>query len=264
MYSTVAITAKYIKYLISASNGHGHGIHSPFVYNFIRDVLNDKTAYPEYIKIEELRNKLLHNQTPVPIEDFGAGSQFPSVSKSVSQITRDSSKNARYGQLLFRITRYYKPHYVVELGTSLGMSTAYLGAADESSVIVSGEGNYALASLARENLISIGVGNVRIITGNFNNTLPEILGSIPHVDLAFIDGNHRRIPTVAYFHELLHRKSPESIFIFDDIHWSRDMEYAWEEIKSHPAVMLSVDLFFFGIIFFRPEFKAKQHFTIRF
>jgi predicted O-methyltransferase YrrM len=105
---------------------------------------------------------------------------------------------------------------------------------------------------------------VQIVTGNFDNTLPEIAGMLPQVDLAFIDGNHRRIPTVKYFHALLEKCSDNSVVVFDDIHWSKGMELAWEEVKSHPSVMLTIDLFFMGLVFFRPEFKVKQHFTIRF
>jgi predicted O-methyltransferase YrrM len=227
-------------------------------------VLNDRTPYPEYDAVEKLRQKLLEDNTPVPLEDYGAGSKRGPKSKSVAQITRNASKSAKYGQLLFRMARYYKPHYILELGTSVGISTAYMAFADKTSVTVTGEGNYAVASMAKNNFDSLNLTNVRIITGNFDNTLPEMVSAIPHIDFAFIDANHRKRPTVNYFHELLKRVTPTSIFIFDDIHWSEGMEEAWQEILSHPSVMLSVDLFFFGIIFFRPEFKSKQHFMIRF
>ena len=198
------------------------------------------------------------------MEDYGAGSRHAVGSKSVSQIARVSAKSPKYAQLLFRLARCSKPHYILELGTSLGISSAYLALADESSVTVTGEGNHAIATIARKNFDSIGLTNVRIITGNFDNTLPEMVAATPHIDFAFIDANHRRRPTLSYFNELLKKMSDRSVIIFDDIHWSAEMEEAWREIKMHPSVMLSVDLFFVGIIFFRPEFKVKQHFRIRF
>lgn len=264
MLSPFKLALKYVSYWITSSSGRGHGIHSPFVFEFVQKVLNDTTQYPEYKLVEQLRSRLEADPTPVPYEDFGAGSIDTSLSKSVSAITKKSAKNAKYGQLLFRIARYYKPQYVVELGTSLGISTAYLGQADKTSVVVSGEGNYVLASMAVGNMKSVGLHNVRIITGNFDNTLPQIVSGIPQVDLAFIDGNHRKQPTINYFNELLKRKAESSVFIIDDIYWSEGMESAWQTIKAHPSVMLSIDLFFIGIIFFRPEFKVKQHFRIRF
>ena len=194
MYPAVTLSVKYLEYLFGSSHSKGHGIHSPFVFDFIQKVLNDKTDYPEYTQVEKLRKKLLADNTPVPIEEYGAGSRTGPGSKSVSQIAAVASKTPKYGKLLFRIARYYKPHYVIELGTSLGVSSAYLGMADKSSVIVTGEGNYAVASLAKNNFESLGLTNVRIITGNFDNTLPEMVSAIPHVDLAFIDANHRKKP----------------------------------------------------------------------
>jgi len=52
--------------------------------------------------------------------------------------------------------------------------------------------------------------------------------------------------------------------VFDDIHWSAEMEKAWLEIKSHPSVQYTIDIFFLGFVFFRPDFKVKQNFSIRF
>lgn len=264
MFSPLTLSAKYLKYRFTASNGRGHGVHSPFVFDFIQKVLTDKTAYPAYDDIETLRRKLLNDHTPVPMEDYGAGSRSGPGSKSVAQIARRAAKSPKYGQLLFRIVRYYQPHYVLELGTSLGMSTAYLASADKNSVVVTGEGNYAVATIAKNNFETSGLTNVRIITGNFQNTLPEMVNAIPHIDLAFIDANHRKQPTLTYFFELMKKITDRSVIIFDDIHWSGEMEEVWEEIKKHPQVMLTVDLFFMGIVFFRPEFKVKQHFRIRF
>lgn len=264
MFSPLIAATRYLGYWITSSNGRGHGVHSPFVFDFIRNVLNNKAEYPEYAVVENLRKKLLADNTPVPYEDYGAGSGNRATSGSVSSITKNAAKNAKYGQLLFRMAKHYHPHYILELGTSMGISTAYLASADKTSVVVSGEGNYAVASMAKQNLESLQLLNVRVVTGNFDNTMPEMVAGLPHIDLAFIDGNHRRKPTLNYFHELQKKIDSSSIIIFDDIHWSRGMESAWKEIREHPSVKLSIDLFFIGIIFFRPEFKVKQHFRIRF
>ena len=156
MYSPLKQVLKYLNYRLTSSNGKGHGIHSPFVFSLIKDVLNDKTRYPEYKEIEELRRKLLADNTPVPLEDYGAGSFAGHGSRSVSTITSLAAKSPKYAALLFRIVKYYKPHYILELGTSLGISTAYLAAADKNSVVVSGEGNFVVASKAKNNLESLG------------------------------------------------------------------------------------------------------------
>ncbi|MBO9570741.1 MAG: class I SAM-dependent methyltransferase [Chitinophagaceae bacterium] len=264
MYSPYKKVLRYLGYRLRSSSGKGHGVHSPFVFSFITDVLNDKTQYPEYKQIENIRSKLLADNTPVPLEDYGAGSVAGLGSRSVSSITASAAKSPKFAALLFRIARHYRPHYILELGTSLGISTSYLASADKNAAIVSGEGNFVLASMAKSNFESLELHNIQIVTGNFDNTLPQMVRAIPHIDMAFIDGNHREKPTIKYFHELLSKVSPSSVIIFDDIHWSAEMEAAWRYIKNHASVMLSIDLFFMGIVFFRPEFKVKQHFSIRF
>jgi predicted O-methyltransferase YrrM len=265
MHSSLKLAVKYIRHQILASNGNGHGIHSPFVFEFVKKVLKDKKKYPAYIVIEKLRKRLLSDNTAVPIEDYGArSSRQPIASCSVAGITANAAKSPRYAQLLYRIVKYYGPHYVLELGTSLGISTAYLAAGDERSAVITGEGNHMVAALAKNNFKGLGLKNIRIVTGNFDNTLPGMIAVLPQVDLAFIDGNHREDPTLNYFKHLLDSISPSSILIFDDIYWSGEMESAWKRIQEHPSVMLTIDLFRIGIVFFRPEFKVKQHFRIRF
>jgi len=266
MYSPMSIALQYLRHQATASNGRGHGIHSPFVFEFVTRVLNDRTVYPSYRKIEQLRRKLLSDRSPVPIEDYGAGiSGSHSVSsRSVASITAGAAKSPRLARLLYRIVHFYQPHYVLELGTSLGISTAYLAAANAQAMVITAEGNHVVASMAEKNLSGLGLGNVRVVTGNFDNTLPQMLSALPHVDLAFIDGNHREQPTISYFTQLLERMSPSSVMIFDDIHWSHGMQSAWNTICSHPSAMLTIDIFRMGFVFFRPEFKVKQHFRIRF
>ncbi len=108
-----------------------------------------------------------------------------------------------------------------------------------------------------------------MLKGNFDKTLPLILSDAgglanKEIDLAFIDGNHRLMPTLHYFDLIKPRISMDGLIIFDDIHWSREMEMAWNKIKADPKVTLSIDLFFLGIVFFREAFKVKQDVEIRF
>jgi predicted O-methyltransferase YrrM len=265
MYSSFQVALKYLRYNLAASNGRGHGIHSPFVFDFIGKVLNDRTKYDDYSKVEKLRKRLLKDRTMVSIEDQGAGS-ISSVSKerSVSSIARHAVKSKKYAQLLYRIAQYYQPGSIIELGTSLGVTTSYLSLARKDRTVLTLEGATEVANIARKNFQTLHLQNIKLIEGNFDYTLPSILYHLPSVDLAFVDGNHRREPTENYFHWLLEKATSGSIFIFDDIHWSKGMEEAWANIKKHPAVQCSIDLFFIGIIFFRQEFREKQHFTIRF
>ncbi len=265
MYSSAQLALKYFKYWFTASNGKGHGVHSPFVYDFIKNVLNDKRQFDCFRYIESLRAELKTDNKEINVPDFGAGSRMQLNNKrKISAIAHSSLKPKKYSQLIFRIVHYYKPETIVELGTSLGITTSYLSFANPDAKIVTMEGAPEVAAVAKKNFKQLNLSNIKIVEGNFDETLSTVNSQLSTVDFAFIDGNHRKEPTLNYFHQLLNKASESSIFIFDDIHWSGEMEDAWNEIKQHQSVTLTIDLFFVGVVFFRKEQKTNEHFTIRF
>lgn len=263
MYSPLQLTSKYLKYYFTASNGKGHGVHSPFVFDFIIHVLNDKAAYPCYVTVEHKRKELMNENRIIQVEDYGAGStKLKSPQRKVSNIVKTSVKHKKWGQLLFRICKHYQVKNVIELGTSLGVTTSYLANAAEQ--VFSIEGSPQVASIAKEVIASQQLSNVQVFTGTFKEQLPEVLQQAGKIDLAFIDGHHLQKPTLEYFNQIIPFIHNDSVIIFDDIHWSAGMESAWGAVKANPAVTLSVDLFFIGLVFFNSNFKEKQHFSVRF
>lgn len=265
MYSALNIAKKYLHYLATASNGKGHGVHSPFVFDFINRVLRDRQSYEWYEKIEKVRNELLNNRAAIEVEDHGAGSSMiASGKKVIKDIAQSSLKNKKFGQLFFRIAKYCKPATIIELGTSFGISASYFAAGSPRSKVYTLEGSDTIAHIASGTFESLNLRNIELIRGNFDATLPRLLKKIETVHLAFIDGNHRKKPTLEYFNVLLRYSGEHTVLIFDDIHWSAEMEEAWQEIQRHAAVTLTIDLFFVGVLFFKKDFKAKQHFAIRF
>jgi predicted O-methyltransferase YrrM len=290
MYSLVRLGWKYLHYYFTAANGKGHGIHSPFVFDFVTRVMNDRGSYPAWAAIEELRGRLLRDRRLLEIEDMGAGSAFAGAAEAVrrrkiSDIARRAAKPPRLGQLLFRIAHHYQPATILELGTSLGLSTAYLATGAPGARVISMEGSGSIIETAAENLHLLGV-DAELLQGNFDVLLEPLLerignacppsrsalaerggkppGAAGPVELAFVDGNHRYEPTLRYFHLLMAHMSAPAVLIFDDIHWSADMERAWAAIRADPQVYMTIDLFFIGLVFLRDEFKVKQDFTIRF
>jgi len=265
MYSKFQLARKYFQYYLTASNGKGHGIHSPFVFEFVTRVLNDKYKFDAYDLVESLRRKLEQDMTVIDVEDLGAGSAKSNAPKRiVSNIAIHSAKSRKLGQLLFRVANYYKPKNILELGTSLGISSAYMAIANPDAHVLTAEGSRSLADIARSNFQHLHLNNIKVVEGNFENSLSTMLEKLPTIDLAFIDGNHRKEPTLSYFKRLVSKATPKTIFIFDDIHWSREMEDAWKIIQDHPDVTCTIDIFFMGFVFFRSELKTKRHFTIRF
>ena len=259
MYSPFQLGTRYLRYYLTASNGRGHGVHSPFVYEFITRVLNDDRYFYAYETIERIRQELLTDVREIELEDFGAGSRVKKINiRRVSDIARSSLKPKKYGQLLFRIADHYAPASILELGTSLGITTAYFAMAKKDAKVITMEGARSVSELAGNNFEKLSLANIELLTGNFDTTLASAIAKTGQVDLAFIDGNHRYEPTIRYFKEMLPSTHPYSMLIFDDIHWSSEMEQAWKEIQEHASVTLTIDLFFIGIVLFRKENKAKQ------
>lgn len=265
MYSSFELAKKYFNYYWHASNSKGHGMHSPFVFDFILNVLNNNNQYQPFQEIELLRHHLLHDNRTVSIEDFGAGSRTnSSKERTVKKIAASALKSKRLAQILFRLVKHYQPQTIVELGTSLGITTCYFSKANPDASISTIEGSKQIASIAKENFQNLNGGNIQLLQGNFDDILPSVISNLSSIDLAYIDGNHRYQPTINYFQQFLAKSHPQTILVFDDIHWSAEMEKAWEEIKQHPSVQYTIDIFFLGFVFFRQEFKVKQNFSIRF
>lgn len=255
----------YLRYYLTAFNGRGHGMHSPFVYDMIRNVLNDKREYYAYAQVEGLRKKMLEDETLLVVNDMGAGSSFSNTGKrKVKDIAAHAAKPSKLGKLLFRLVNYYQPAHIIDIGTSLGITSSYLASGNGNAKLITLEGAEHIANKASNNFKELGLNNVELRKGNFDDTLAPLINEIAVADLVFFDGNHRKEPTLRYFETCLAKSADHSIFIFDDIHWSAEMESAWKEIQNHPSVTCTIDLFFIGIVLFRKEFKQPQHFTIRF
>lgn len=261
--SKIKTALRYGKYLLTAKSRYE--IHSPFVFNLIQDVLRDKRHYYAFDEIESRRDGLLADESVIVVEDFGAGSKINKTpERKINAIAKNTLISPKFGQMLFRLTNYLQPAQVLEIGTSLGISTLYLAKACPKAKITTLEGSGNVAKKATEQFNALEAGNIRIVTGEFSATLPAVLAGIKQLDMAFIDGNHRFAPTLAYFELMLPYLNENSVLIFDDIHWSDEMEKAWEAVKSNPQVTLSLDLFFKGIVFFRKDFKQKSHLVLQF
>lgn len=259
----IRLILKYLRYYFSGKTKYD--IHSPFVFNLIVNVFNDTKTYKEYRSINSLRLELLKSNNEIRITDFGAGSTInTSRVRKISDVAKNSAKSGKYGELLFRLVNHLKPQNILELGTSLGISTLYQALPLKSTKIITMEGCPQTAAVARQNFEEFKLKNVQLVIGNFDEKLDEVLSENSSLDFIFFDGNHRKKPTINYFEKCLTKSHSNTVMIFDDIHWSDEMEEAWGYIKSHPKVKLTLDLFFIGIVFFREEQQTKEHFVIRY
>jgi predicted O-methyltransferase YrrM len=258
------LISAYIKYLFRS--GNEHAIHSPFLFELYTKVIAcGKDNNPDYPLLEALRKELLQSNREIEILDLGAGSRVnKSNIRKIKTIAKNAEKPAKFGRLFNRLIKRFEPKTIIELGTSLGLTTLYMSRANRDSRIISFEGCPQTAEVARQNFEKVHADNIEVVVGNIDDTLPAELKKLNSgIDYAYFDANHRYEPTVRYFETCLPHATNDSLFIFDDIYWSDEMTKAWEYIKAHPQVTLTVDLFWIGLVFFRKE-QVKENFTLRF
>ncbi|MCK7589915.1 class I SAM-dependent methyltransferase [Subsaxibacter sp. CAU 1640] len=250
---------EYIKFLWHSKNEHA--VHSPFVFDLITKCFYDRTFYPEYNQLHSYRKSLLSDSQIIEIKDFGSGSKvFSSNKRQIKDIAKTSGTSHKRSKLLFRLTRYLNVNNAIELGTSLGIGTYSMALGNQNASIISIEGCPEISRFTSDKFKKLNINNVQIVNDVFSSALQDFKHN--KFDLVFIDGHHDKDATIEYFQQLLPNAHNDSVFIFDDIHWSKGMTEAWNSIKNHPQVTVTIDTFFWGFVFFRTE-QAKEHFTIR-
>jgi len=236
---------QYLKYILFSSHKRGHGIHSPFVFDLIIKVFRNKINPDIVFKVEMIRKKLNSNKTYVSVADFGTGSEVrDNKLVKVSEIAKKSSVPKKYCKLLAGLSEEFGKPSIIEFGTSFGISTMYLAG-------------------AKDNFEEGGLNNIKLFTGSFEQLLPEIENSKIKPGLVFIDGNHRKEPTIDYFNRMADLSDENTVIVLDDIYYSPEMGEAWNEIKQNNRVSITIDIFRMGIVFFR-EGMTRSDYKIRY
>lgn len=250
----------FIAFLWASTNRHG--VHSPFVYDLVAKCFNGQTNPSKMKALKIIQKSLYSNHNSITITDYGKGSSvFKSNARKVSDIAKIAGITKKKSALLLRIINYFNPQNILEIGTSVGLGTAVLSIGNPDAEIMTLEGCKNTGEVAKALFSQNHLNNIELVVGNFNETLSDVLKD-QQFDLIYFDGNHQKEATINYFNQCLETAHNNSVFIFDDIYWSLDMQLAWEEIKMHPKVTITIDTFLWGLVFFRKE-QEKQHFTIR-
>jgi predicted O-methyltransferase YrrM len=252
----------YLLHRLKAKNRHG--LHSPFVYKLVDTVIYDYADSKVYQEIENIRKKLLVDNRMITITDLGAGSLLNNnKQKRVGDIAANALKQPKLAQLLYRLAAHFKPRNIIELGTCLGITTLYLQKAAPDARVYTLEGCPQTAGVANETFKQANLNAVELITGNFDDNLPVVINNLNQLDFVFVDGNHQKDATLKYFEWCLPKVHEDTLLIFDDIYWSEGMKEAWAQIKAHPQVTVTVDLFWIGLVFFKSG-RVKEDFLIRY
>lgn len=254
------LVRNYLKYIIVSRHRNGHGIHSPFIFDFVSRVLRNKTDGVIVNRIEMVRKKLTRDKRLIKVLDLGAGSEkLKSDVRKVSDIAKYSPVSEKYGLLLSNLAAVYGKGGIVEFGTSFGISTMYMAEAVPYEIVYTMEGCPAIAEIAAENFLSEGLINIKLLTGSFDELIPEIMKEKIKPGLVFIDGNHRKNAVLEYFNKMVEISGAETVIVLDDIYNSAEMKEAWDEIKLNQNVSVTIDLFRMGIVFFRKGITRQDY-----
>lgn len=251
---------KYLQFLLKATNQHG--VHSPFIYNLVTKCFYKKIDLKNWSLFLKTKQQLLDNRKSIKVTDFGSGSKiFKNDVRKISKIAKIAGISNKKAKLLLKLMDFFKPENVLEIGTSLGLGTSAIKIGNKNAKIITLEGCHETAKVAKNLFQKNNFNTIEIITGDFKETVLKTIEN-KKFDSIYFDGNHTKKATLEYFINCLQTIHNNSFFIFDDIYWNQEMLEAWQEIKNHPKVTVTVDVFYFGIVFFRKE-QAKEHFKIR-
>lgn len=247
----------YLSYWLNEENEHS--LQAPFIYDIYQKVIKQSGIQKaSYSKIESIRKQFIQSDKSIEVIDYGSGSSGKTNTRKISQIASNGISSRKYSQLFDHLIDYLEAEKIIELGTSLGINSLYL-ANHPDRKLTTFEGDTSLYAISEAVFEGNNKQNIKLIEGNINDTLPQYLESIDQFDLVFLDANHQYEPTVNYFQHLLNKAHDKTCFIFDDIHRSKGMEQAWEEVKNHYEVTLTIDLFQVGIVFINPEIRKQNY-----
>ena len=277
----------WLRHQLTAWNTGGEGVHSPYLFEWVRMVMMDKNSFYIWGEIERCREKMLRDERELEFVDYGSGKLKGENGKlkgangkrrRVCDIARRSLAKRKYAQMLSRLVNWlgashrlengsgtaysleFRGLTIVELGTSLGVTTAYMAAMDSRNRVVTFEGCEAVANIAKENWKALNINNIECRIGKID--VEQLARDIEHLDVAFIDANHTYVSTCKYFDVLAGKVREKSVIVVDDIHYSEEMEKAWKAICADERVTSTIDLYQMGLVFFDKHYW-KRHYTMR-
>ena len=258
----------WLRHLLSAWNTGGEGVHSPYLFEWVRMVMSDKHAYYVWEDIEALRAEMLRDNRMIAFVDYGSGKKQLGDIVQEERLVRDIAKGSlarkQYAQMLFRLVNWLgdgRSLNIVELGTSLGVTTSYLAAVDSRNRVVTLEGCEAVAEIAKENWRKLGLRNIECRLGEVSvDSLQCVVDALTGgVDVAYIDANHTYASTREYFNVLAANVHEKSVIVVDDIHHSKEMERAWKAICADARVTSTIDLYQMGLVFFDKHYWKRNY-----
>jgi predicted O-methyltransferase YrrM len=227
-------------------------------------VFRNKVDPTVVLTVEQIRKQMLADKRTISVCDLGSGSlSLNTKTRKVTHIAKHTPVSRKYGKLLSNMASEFGDKLIIELGTSLGISTMYMAASNPDATVYTMEGCRETAAIAEQNFSNARLGNINMLQGSFDDILPRLRSEGITPGLVFIDGNHRKEPVIKYFNLITEFSDSKTVVIIDDINHSAEMKEAWNTLKNDTRVSVSIDIFQMGILFFR-EGINRISYTIRY
>jgi len=237
-----------------------HSIQAPFAYEFYVNLKRSMRSSKANQEIEHERKNFLEDHSIISGEDLGAGSRLNNAAR-VSTISSKGISSQKACIFLHNVAKLHQVENCIELGTSLGIATAYIATVSSVENVYTFEGNQGLIAKAKHLFKKLDLHKIKIFSGNIDDELPRFLQARKVLDMAIIDANHTKEALLRYYHWLQPKMQKRAIIFVDDIRWSNDMYAGWKQLVGKKEVSVSFEFANFGLLFFEMDLP-KQHYVL--
>ena len=230
-------------------------------FHSVKKNIFQKEDLEAFSNCENYRNQLLSDNKVITYEVFSSDH-----AAKVKDICKIAASKQKWCHFLYQLVKQTDSPSVLEIGTNLGISGSYILEAmkGKKGKFITMEGLPQLCEISSKQFLKIAhESTFEVVQGLYDDTFPKVIAKDLSYNLSFIDGNHKKGPTLEYFNTLKSNIGKTAIFVFDDIYWSDGMKEAWEIIKKDPEVNFSIDLYEQGIVIIdKDESIHNKHFNL--
>ncbi|MDD2435944.1 MAG: SAM-dependent methyltransferase [Massilibacteroides sp.] len=215
----------------------GHGVHSPFVFNFITKVIDERAAYYCLKDIELTRKKFFYENEPFHKWEI----------------------RPKYGALLMRISNYLKPQNLLLIGSDLSFSALYSSSYASTTRCVVLEEKTEIAAFSRSVIEKHRAKNILLKEGVYQKTVSEVLEHTDKLDFVYFGYPNDSALDIPVFECILPHLHEHSVLILRGIRKTKDRKEFWNRLCARPEVSVTIDVYELGIAFFNHKIHKKNY-----
>ena len=231
----------------------GFGVHSPFVYDLITNVIEETCEFYAYRDISLVRLQLLQNEQFI---------QYGKKQLTVKKALKRYGISTKEGKFLFRLANHYKPHTMLSVGSSMGLAPLYLARYDSTVQCITLECVQDIAEIATQVLSKEKNPALSIKTGTYRALLPESIVQLQQIDCVYVDKNVGVNDWDTIFEQCEPFIHNATFFVLAGIRSSTEKQSYWTQFRQHPSITVAIDLYDLGLLFFQSKLHKQVYKTI--